>query len=115
MVCRSDVRRPFQMLFNKYIGGHPHLCRTVDLSAQGLRAELFTHPDGADETFPVELRLPYDDDSLWIWARRVWQRERHEAVQFMSMRDCDRARLKQFLVPSTARPVPVFPEELLDA
>jgi hypothetical protein len=115
MPNRSDVRRPFEMLFNKYLEGYPYLCRTVDLSSTGLRAELFSQPAHGDETFPVELRLPYEDESLWIWARRVWQRDQQEALFFMSMRDRDRTRLKEFLQPSGARLIPLFPEDLLDA
>ena len=115
MPNRSDVRRPFEMLFNKYLEGHPYLCRTVDLSSVGLRAELFTQPVHAAETFPVELRLPHDDQSLWIWAKRVWQRDTQEALFFLSMHDRDRGRLQEFLQPSGARLIPLFAEDLLDA
>jgi hypothetical protein len=112
---RTTVRRPIDILFNKYLGGHPYLCRTLDLSADGLLAEVYTEPDEADESFSLELRLPGDWESLWVWARRVRDGGREQALEFVSMRPCDQDRLRRFLVPSVSRPVPVFPEELLDA
>ena len=112
---RAEFRRPIEMLFNKYLAGYPYLCRTVDLSCDGLRAESFVEPDDAEDAFPLELRLPQDRETMWIWARLVWERNGEQALRFHSMRPCDRARLEKFLVPSTDRPLPVFPEELYDA
>jgi hypothetical protein len=112
---RISARRPIDILFNKYLAGQPYLCRTVDLSAEGLRAEVYIEPEDAEESFALQLRLPGDVESLWVWARRVRDGERSEALEFVSLRACDQARLRRFLVPSVSRPVPVFPEELLDA
>ena len=115
MANRLHTRRPIGMLFNKYLGGHPYRCRTVDITCEGLRAESFADPEDTDDSFTLELRLPYDKDSLWIWARRVWQRDGEQALQFVNMKSCDHERLRKFLTPSGYRPVPLFPEELLEA
>jgi hypothetical protein len=112
---RTTVRRPIDILFNKYLAGYPYLCRTKDLSAEGLLAEVFAEPEDAEESFPLELRLPGHPEGLWLWARRLRSAGHAEALEFVSMRACDQERLRRFLLPTSARPVPVFPEELLDA
>jgi hypothetical protein len=112
---RSTPRRPIDILFNKYLEGFPYLCRTLDLSPDGLLAEVFTEPEAAPDSFPIALRLPGHPELVWVWARHVRTGTRTQALEFLSLRPCDRQRLERFLEPSVGRPVPVFPEELLDA
>ena len=94
---RSHRRQPIDILFNKYLRGHPFLCRGVDLSPDGMRVRSFTEPDSGDESFSIELRLPGDDESLWVWARSVWRTGGEQAITFLAMADADRERLNRYV------------------
>ena len=61
---RLTVRRPFDMFFNKFLDGHPYLCRAVDISRHGILCEVFTEPALPQRSFPIELRLPGEERSL---------------------------------------------------
>ena len=67
---RRTDRRPVDVFFNKYLGGHPHLCRTLDLSENGMRIVVLSEPDVSTESFPMELRLPGDNKPCTIRSRR---------------------------------------------
>ena len=115
MNARLHVRRPIDLDCTKYLGSRPYFGRTMDLTTEGMRVGSLGEPEDTEDSFVVGLSLPHDDETMWIWARRVWKRDGEQAVRFVSMRPRDRARLTRFLTPSRNRPVPVFPEELLDA
>lgn len=85
------------LYFNKYVDGYPYLCRSVDVSATGLLAETFMEPDGDRTAYPLELRLPHQRDSLWVWARSVSRRGRRHALEFVGMDDQDRLALERYL------------------
>jgi hypothetical protein len=94
---RVAPRVAIDMLFNKYLGGRRYRCRAVDVSAHGLRAQSFEEPERQALAFPVELCVPGDDRGLWVWSRRVWQRGREQALQFLTMHERDRRRLDRYL------------------
>lgn len=81
---RSKNRQYLDIYFNKFISGFPYLCRCVDMSATGVLIETYAEPDANHERFQVELRLPGDDESLWLWARRTRVNGTRQALQFMS-------------------------------
>ncbi len=96
---RHAYRRPIDMFFNKFLDGHPYLCRSVDLSRAGLLAVTFAEPRTVRGSFPLELRLPDDEaDSLWIWARGVWRRGARQAIEFVGIDAGDRERLDRYLM-----------------
>lgn len=97
---RIHHRRPLDIFFNKYIDGYPYLCRSSDLSSGGLRATSFTEPDCMAEGFALELQLPGQDESVWVWAHTVWKEGREQALRFVSLHAQDRERLDQYLTPS---------------
>ena len=115
MPNRLHTRRPIEIRFNQFLRGRPYPCRTVDLSPTGLRAQWLEEPADADAEFAVELMLPNEQEPLWVWGHRLRCQDGTYAMRFVSMRDCDRARLEEFLRPSTARFTPLMPEDLFDA
>ncbi len=96
---RHAFRRPVDIFFNKFLDGHPYMCRSLDLSQSGLLALTFSEPRSVRGSFPVELRLPDDDaESLWIWARGVWRRGAQQALEFVAIDAADRERLDRYLM-----------------
>lgn len=81
---RSKCRKSLDVYFNKFISGLPYLCRCIDMSPGGVLVETYAEPDVEHERFQVELRLPGDDESLWLWARRTRVSGTQQALQFVS-------------------------------
>ncbi len=94
---RASTRRPFDVYFNKYLDGQPYLCRSVDLSRNGMRALRLSEPKSSVDAFPVELQLPGESDSLWIWARAVRNEDADQGLEFVGIDDADRQRIDRFL------------------
>ncbi len=94
---RSAPRVPIDILFNKYVNGHPRLCRGTNLSRSGLLATVMLEPDSAAESATIEFRLPGDRNSIWAWAQTVrsWGRER--ALRFQALHHTDQRRLDAYL------------------
>lgn len=99
---RQHPRRPVEIFFNKYVGGYPHLCRTFDLSPRGIGAVAFGEPEGAMEAFPIELRLPGDPNTLWLWARRVRARGKRQGLELVNLSQADAHQIERFLQSSAA-------------
>ena len=94
---RHTARRPFDMFFNKFLDGHPYLCRAVDLSRNGILCEVFTEPASPHQSFPIELRLPGDERSLWVWGRKLRALGKREAIRFIALHADDRIALDRYL------------------
>jgi hypothetical protein len=93
---RLAARAPVDLLFNKYVGGYPYLCRGINLSDTGLLAITYGEPSHAAESFSIELGLPGERSSLWLWAREVWRRGDRQAFAFVGSDTADRDRLVRF-------------------
>ena len=99
---RNDPRTRVDLLFNKYIDGYPHLCRTIDVSEGGLLLERVSEPSVERDFYPVELgvleregdRAP---ERLWLWARQVWSDGSKQALRFIGVEERDRKKLTQLL------------------
>jgi hypothetical protein len=96
---RNETRRPVDLMFNKYIEGHPYLCQALNISGGGLLAATFCEPERQPESFAVELRFPGQDHSTWLWARTVRCDDRQQALAFMALADVDRTALKHQICP----------------
>ncbi|MGE0326180.1 MAG: PilZ domain-containing protein [Polyangiaceae bacterium] len=94
---RAAERRPFDVYFNKYLEGQPYLCRSVDLSRTGMKVLRLSEPSSAVDAFPVELQLPGDPESVWIWARAVRSEQADQALEFVGIDDAVRARIERYL------------------
>jgi hypothetical protein len=95
---RLHPRKQVDLFFNKYLDGHPYLGRAVDLSEKGMLAVTYTEPDVVAENFPLELRLPGQKRSLWVWARTARRGDRHHAIEFVRMDPKDRRLLDSHLM-----------------
>jgi hypothetical protein len=93
---RSSPRRQTDVFFNRYVEGHPYLCRAVDLSTGGALACTFAEPDAQPSSFAVELRLPGRAETIWAWAKGE-RRGGRLAMQFVGASPDDRQRLAQFI------------------
>lgn len=91
---RRSNRVNVDLFFNKFIDGHPYLCRTLDVSPSGVLAWTFTEPSSQAGTFPLELRLPGTKDSMWIWAKTVRWSGHLQAMKFEKLGRRDRLKLQ---------------------
>jgi hypothetical protein len=94
---RRHPRKPVDVFLNKFIGGYPHLCRVLDVSEGGIQLMALGEPETRMESFPLELRLPGERATFWLWARRVARRGRREALELVSSSEEDRQRLARFV------------------
>ena len=94
---RTSTRHHLDVFFNKFLDGHPYLCRAVDISENGILCDVFTEPATRHESFPLELRLPGEERSLWVWGRKVRTAGKRVAIRFLSLHHDDRAVLDQYL------------------
>ena len=94
---RTSPRKTVDVYFNRFLDGYPYLCLALDLSRSGLSIETFSEPETCAERFSLELRFPGDEDSLWLWARRLWRQGQREALEFVSLSGAARHRIERYL------------------
>jgi len=94
---RENPRKPVEVFFNKYVGGYPHLCRALDISRTGVQAVNLGQPETHMQSFSLELRLPGEKGTFWLWARRVRSEGRREALEFVATSPEDEHRLERFV------------------
>jgi len=94
---RRARRQPLDVFFNKFLDGQPYLCRALDISRNGILCSVFTEPATPQQAFPIEIRLPGDARSLWLWGRKVRATGRREAIRFIALHDDDRTLLDRYL------------------
>jgi len=108
IACMDERRRSerlnLDLFFNKFLNGHPYLCRTLDVSPSGILATTFTEPTSQPDRFPVELRMPESNESIWLWAKSVRRSGHQQAMAFEKLGRKDRAKLHaQFLIGARKR------------
>ena len=94
---RRSARKAVDVFLNKFIGGYPHLCRAVDISTEGIQLVGYHQPATRMESFQLELRLPGDGHTLWLWARRISTRGRNQVLEFVSRSAEDAHRIERFM------------------
>ncbi|GAC1353152.1 MAG: hypothetical protein NVSMB1_23560 [Polyangiales bacterium] len=99
---RKAQRTRVDLLFNKYIDGYPHICRTIDVSEGGLLLERVSEPSVQREFYPVEIGLlePNSDrapERLWLWAKQVWSKGSFQALRVIGVDERDRSKLVKLL------------------
>jgi hypothetical protein len=99
---RQTERKLFDVFFNKFLDGHPYLCRTLDISRSGLLCDVILQPENARVAFPLELELPGTARRLWVWGTRVRQAGAREAIRFVSLHADDRITLDRYLTALAA-------------
>jgi hypothetical protein len=99
---RQTERRSFDVFFNKFLDGHPFLCRAVDLSRSGILCDVFLQPETRHDAFPLELELPGTGRRLWVWGHKVRRAGTREAIRFVSLHTEDRIALERYLREAAA-------------
>jgi hypothetical protein len=94
---RHAARKSIDLFFNKYLRGHPYLCRSVDLSARGAQVLTYAEPECSAESFPLEIRFPQASESVWVWARTIWRKQGRQALEFVRFERSAQRQLRQFL------------------
>src|SRR5262245_24828369 len=94
---RHAARKSVDLFFNKYLMGHPYLCRTIDLSHRGAQVLTYSEPQSELESFSLELRFPQSSESVWVWARSIWQSKGRQALEFVRFERAGQRQLRYFL------------------
>ena len=55
---RTSERAKVDILVNRFIDGHPYMCRVTDISARGLRLVPLLEPRGEHRFMGLQLQLP---------------------------------------------------------
>lgn len=95
---RGSNRARLEPLFcNRYIDGIPYLAEVVDLSPNGLRLRSLIEPKKDVGCFSIELHVPGNPTTMWLWARTVRRDNEHHAVELIGTELFDRASLAQLV------------------
>jgi hypothetical protein len=92
---RQNPRASFGLLFfNKYIDGFPHLGALLEMSATGMLVRKINEPAEGRSFYSIELGIPWTQERLWLWTRRVRSSGDREALRFVGMGPAERARIE---------------------
>jgi len=94
---RRSRRLPVDLYFNRYVDGHPYLCRAVNVSAGGALAHTYVEPDNQPGSFAVELELPGTTEPVWAWVHGKRRECGRLAMRFLGVSADDRQRLAEFV------------------
>ena len=100
MERRIEERTRVDLLFNKYIDGYPHVCRTIDVSRSGMLLERVSEPQVDRAFYPVEIGVLEGGEvsqRIWLWAKEVWADGGRQALEFVGVEDRDRKKLDRLL------------------
>jgi hypothetical protein len=61
---RAAKRIPLDVLANRFLDGYPYLCRTTDISRQGMRLRRFNEPTSHSQFVGLQFQLPGSDDVI---------------------------------------------------
>ena len=68
---RANERAKVDILVNRFIDGHPYMCRVTDISADGLRLVPLLEPRGDHRFMGLQLQLPGMDTVVTASAEAV--------------------------------------------
>ncbi|MEN9579477.1 MAG: hypothetical protein RJA70_2486 [Pseudomonadota bacterium] len=94
---RGATRKSIDIFINKYLAGYPYLCRALDVSTSGIRVETFAEPVLGTDRYSLALRLPGEEDTLWIWAKPVRVTGREQSLEFLSTSAPVHERLSRYI------------------
>ena len=61
---RTNHRAKVDLLVNRFLDGHPYMCRMTDISATGVRLVPLLEPKGAPRYIGLQFQLPGEDAVL---------------------------------------------------
>jgi hypothetical protein len=68
---RANERAKVDILVNRFIDGHPYVCRVTDISAHGLRLVPLLEPRGDHRFMGLQLQLPGTEAVVTVSAEAV--------------------------------------------
>jgi hypothetical protein len=87
---------------NKHLDGFPYLAEVLELSEDGMVIRTIHEPSNHGSTFTLELGIPGSAHRLWIWAERVRQMGKLQALRIRYAELLDRAQIRQLVRWSSA-------------
>jgi hypothetical protein len=111
---RAYRRAPLDVLANRFLDGHPYLCRTTDISSDGLRLHRLQEPSAKTRVrfIGVQFQLPGSADILTASGEVVTNDEESRAIslRFTYLSPATAAAIDDFVqgVPGRARPAPAL-------
>jgi hypothetical protein len=55
---RTSTRAKVDLLINRFLDGHPYMCRVTDISSTGMRVIPFVEPKGTPRFMGLQFQLP---------------------------------------------------------
>jgi hypothetical protein len=81
--CRKSPRVSLDIFMNKFIEGTPYLCRTTDISAEGLYLGALIEPDleaaNETDTIGLQFQLPGTEEVIYAEGEIVRSQDRKRA------------------------------------
>ena len=68
---RTSHRAKVDLLINRFLDGHPYMCRMTDISSTGLRLVPLLEPKGAPRFMGLQFQLPGEDTVLVASAEAI--------------------------------------------
>jgi c-di-GMP-binding flagellar brake protein YcgR len=109
---RAYRRAPLDVLANRFLDGQPYLCRTTDISSDGLRLHRLQEPSAKTRVrfIGVQFQLPGSADILTASGEVVINDEQSRAIslRFTYLSPATAAAIDDFVhgVPGRARSAP---------
>lgn len=105
--CRKSPRVAVDVFVNKFIDGTPYLCRTTDISAEGIYVGALIEPEhGAANENPgsigLQFQLPGTDEVIYAEGEIVRAQQR-KRTQGYGIRFTHLARRHQMLIEQYVR------------
>lgn len=105
--CRKSPRVPVDVFVNKFIEGTPYLCRTTDISAEGIYVGALIEPEleAANEaplTIGLQFQLPGTHEVIYAEGEIVREQDRKRTKGY-GVRFTHLARRHQMLIEQYVR------------
>jgi hypothetical protein len=97
MERRTSLRAKLgqSLWLNKFVEGCPHLAELVEVSDGGLVIRTIHEPSNRVSTFTLELSIPGSTHRMWLWAEKIRNVGKLQAVRIVHADLLERAALRQ--------------------
>jgi c-di-GMP-binding flagellar brake protein YcgR len=99
---RADRRREIDVLMNRFLNGHPFLCRASDISRTGMRIHPISGSSASTRFVGLQFQLPGCSDVITASGEVVTEDHRESAVgvRFTRLPPASADRIGRFLAAS---------------
>jgi PilZ domain len=91
---RRAPRAPLSVYLNKFVGDAAYMCRSANISEDGIFLARLIEPDLDSEDVSLEFALPGDSEILWVHG---------SIVRKGSHRACEAAAIRFTVIPDAYR------------